>query len=101
MDESAIHNHDQPHELTALEITTEPCMTCGLMAHTVDLQEYNYKIQYIPGKENGPPDALSHQPGVDKGQEDNQGIVVTATYLAMLNTACWLFLVVQGICYLM
>jgi hypothetical protein len=37
----------------------------------VDLQKYDYKIQYIPGKENRPPDTLSRQPGVDKGQEDN------------------------------
>jgi uncharacterized protein with PIN domain len=35
----------------------------NLTQHTarwhLDLQEYNYKILYIPGKENGPPDALS------------------------------------------
>jgi hypothetical protein len=42
----------------------------------VDLQEYNYEIQYILGKENGLPDVLSRQPGADKGQEDNQGVVV-------------------------
>jgi hypothetical protein len=42
----------------------------------VDLQEYDYEIQYILGKENGPLDALSRQPGVDKGQEDNQGVIV-------------------------
>jgi hypothetical protein len=42
----------------------------------VDLQEYDYKIQYIPGKENAPPDMLSRQLGADKGQEDNQGIIV-------------------------
>jgi hypothetical protein len=42
----------------------------------VDLQEYNYEIQYIPGKENVPPNALSCQPGADKGQDNNQGVVV-------------------------
>jgi hypothetical protein len=42
----------------------------------VNLQEYNYEIQYIPGKDNAPPDMLSWQPGVDKGQEDNQGVMV-------------------------
>jgi hypothetical protein len=42
----------------------------------VDLQEYDYEIQYIPGKDNAPPDALLQQPGADKGQEDNQGVVV-------------------------
>jgi hypothetical protein len=42
----------------------------------VDLQEYDYEIQYVPGKENAPPDALLRQPGADKGQEDNQGVIV-------------------------
>jgi hypothetical protein len=42
----------------------------------IDLQEYDYEIQYVPGKENGPPDTLLQQPGMDKGQEDNQSIVV-------------------------
>jgi hypothetical protein len=42
----------------------------------MDLQEYDYEIQYILGKENTPPDVLSWQPGADKGQEDNQGVVV-------------------------
>jgi hypothetical protein len=45
-------------------------MRCIAQWH-MDLQEYDYEIQYIPGKENGPPDVLSRQPGVDKGQEDN------------------------------
>jgi hypothetical protein len=42
----------------------------------IDLQEYNYENQYVPGKENVPPDALSWQPGADKGQEDNQGVIM-------------------------
>jgi hypothetical protein len=42
----------------------------------LDLQEYDYKILYIPGKENGPPDALSQPLGVDQGKEDNQGITI-------------------------
>jgi hypothetical protein len=42
----------------------------------MDLQEYDYEIQYIPGKENTPLDALSWWLGADKGQEDNQGVVV-------------------------
>jgi hypothetical protein len=42
----------------------------------INLQEYDYEIQYVPGKENAPLDALSWQPGVDKGQEDNQGVVM-------------------------
>jgi hypothetical protein len=42
----------------------------------LDLQEYDYEILYIPGKENAPPNALSRPPGVDQGKEDNQGIMV-------------------------
>jgi hypothetical protein len=42
----------------------------------LDLQEYDYEILYILGKENGPPDALSQPPGADQGKEDNQGITV-------------------------
>ena len=41
-----------------------------------DLQEYNYKILYVPGKMNTPPDALSHPPGADKGEADNKDVVV-------------------------
>jgi hypothetical protein len=42
----------------------------------IDLQEYDYEIQYMLGKENTPPDTLSRQPGANKGQDDNQGVVV-------------------------
>jgi hypothetical protein len=42
----------------------------------LDLQEYDYEILYIPGKENGPPDVLSWPPGADQGQNNNQGITV-------------------------
>ena len=41
-----------------------------------DLQEYDYEIRHIPGKENIPPDALSCPPGVDQGKNDNQQQVV-------------------------
>src|SRR6266849_2887506 len=43
-----------------------------------DLQEYDYEIQYIPGKTNTPADALSRPPGVDQGKEDNQGVTMIA-----------------------
>jgi hypothetical protein len=45
----------------------------------INLQEYDYEIQYTLGKENTPPDALSWQPGADKGQDNNQGVVVIAS----------------------
>jgi hypothetical protein len=41
-----------------------------------DLQEYDYLIHHIPGKENIPADTLSRPPEADKGKEDNQGVVV-------------------------
>src|ERR1700691_1495645 len=41
-----------------------------------DLQEYDYLIQHIPGKENIPADALSRPPNADRGKDDNQGISV-------------------------
>ena len=41
-----------------------------------DLQEYDYEIRHIPGKENIPPDALSRPPGVDQGKNDNQQQIV-------------------------
>ena len=41
-----------------------------------DLQEYDYEIQHIPGKDNIPADALSQPPGIDQGKDDNQNVVV-------------------------
>jgi len=41
-----------------------------------DLQEYDYKIKHIPGSTNIPADALSRPPGMDKGENDNQNIVI-------------------------
>ena len=44
-----------------------------------DLQEYNYEIQHIPGKDNIPPDAPSRPPGVNQGKNDNQQQIVIAS----------------------
>ena len=41
-----------------------------------DLQEYNYEIRHISGKDNIPPDTLSWPPGVDQGKNDNQAQTV-------------------------
>jgi hypothetical protein len=41
-----------------------------------DLQEYDYRIQHIPGKENIPADALSRPPNADQGKEDNKNVAV-------------------------
>ena len=41
-----------------------------------DLQEYNYILQYIPGKANIPLDFLLQPPTADRGGTDNQGVVM-------------------------
>ena len=41
-----------------------------------DLQEYDYEIQYIPGKTNIPADAHSRPQGADQGKEDNQDVTL-------------------------
>ena len=46
-----------------------------------DLQEYDYEILYILGKTNIPPDVLSRLPGADKGETDNQGVVLRSNGL--------------------
>ena len=43
--------------------------------HT-DLEEYDFEMVHIPGSTNGPADALSCPPGTDKGENDNQNIVM-------------------------
>ena len=43
--------------------------------HT-DLQEYDFQLEYVPGKTNVVADALSQPPGADKGEEDNRNIIV-------------------------
>jgi RNase H-like domain found in reverse transcriptase/Integrase zinc binding domain len=37
-----------------------------------ELQDYNFKLQHIPGKLHTAADALSQPPGADEGKEDNQ-----------------------------
>ena len=43
--------------------------------HT-DLEEYDFEMVHIPGSTNGPADALLRPPGADKGENDNQDIVM-------------------------
>jgi hypothetical protein len=53
----------------------------------LDLQEYDYDILYIPGKENGPPDALSRPPGADQGKDDNQNVTIIPPKKFKIQTA--------------
>ena len=41
-----------------------------------DLQEYDFQLEYIPGKTNTVADALSRPANTDQGQEDNKNITV-------------------------
>ena len=40
------------------------------------LEEYNIKLQHVPGKNNGHADALSRRPDYDQGTADNQNVTV-------------------------
>jgi hypothetical protein len=41
-----------------------------------DLQEYDFEIQYIPGKTNTGPDILFQPFNVNQGKEDNKDVTV-------------------------
>ena len=43
--------------------------------HT-DLEEYDFEMAHIPGSTNGPADVLSHHLGTDKGENNNQDVVM-------------------------
>ena len=42
----------------------------------MDLQEYDFVIKYRPGKTNTKADLLSRRAGHDKGEQDNQGVIL-------------------------
>ena len=42
----------------------------------LELEEYNIKLQHVPGKNNGQADALSRRPDYDQGTSDNQNVIV-------------------------
>ena len=42
----------------------------------LELEEYNIKLQHIPGKNNGQTDTLSRRPDYDQGAGDNRDVTV-------------------------
>ena len=42
----------------------------------MDLQEYKFIIKYRPGKANAKADILSRRAGHDRGENDNQGVIL-------------------------
>ena len=42
----------------------------------LELEEYNIKLQHVPGKNNGRADALSRSPAYNQGSSDNQNVMV-------------------------
>ena len=42
----------------------------------MELQDYHFILEYVPGKTHTVVDALSRPPGADKGKEDNQDITM-------------------------
>ena len=47
----------------------------------MELEEYNFKLVHIKGRENGRADTLSRWPSYDQGDEDNEGVVVLPDHL--------------------
>ena len=53
--------------------------------HT-DLQEYDFQLEYIPGKTNTVADTLSRLANADQGQQDNKDITVLPQQICVLHT---------------
>ena len=53
--------------------------------HT-DLQEYDFQLEYIPGKTNTVADALSWPANANQGQQDNKDITVLPQQICVLHT---------------
>ena len=51
-------------------------LNCRTARWHADLQEYDFQLEYIPGKTNVPSDFLSRPPLADQGKTDNQSVTV-------------------------
>ena len=47
-----------------------------IVRQVLELEEYNIKLQHVPGKNNGQADTLSRRPDYDQRISDNQNITV-------------------------
>ena len=50
-----------------------------------DLQEYDFQLEYIPGKTNTVADALSRPADINQGQKDNKGITILPQQIHVLH----------------
>ena len=50
------------------------------------MQEYDFQLEYIPGKTNTVADALSQPTDIDQGQQDNKDITILAQQICVLHT---------------
>ena len=57
-------------------------LNCHIARWHADLQEYDYILEYIPGKTNTTANALSRPPGKDHGEEDNKDITIIPPHRA-------------------
>ena len=65
-----------------LQYWREPHKVPRRIAHEMmELEEYNFKLVHIKGRENGRADALSRWPSYDQGEEDNEWVVVLPDHL--------------------
>ena len=53
----------------------------------LELEEYNIKLQHVPGKNNRRADALSRRPDYDQGTEDNRDVTVLPDKLFLRTLA--------------
>ena len=51
-----------------------------------NLQEYDFQLEYIPGKTNTVADALSQHADINQGQQDNKDITVLPQQICVLHT---------------
>ena len=51
-----------------------------------DLQEYDFQLEYIPGKTNTVADALSRPANANQGQQDNKDVTVLPQQICVLHT---------------